>query len=502
MEYLPEALYRAAEVRAADRRAAEQHGLGGGVLMERAGAAALSCLRERFPRARRLAVFCGPGNNGGDGFVLARRAREAGLEVTVTSLSDPAALQGDAQQAWQRWHAAGGATVRFGAGLRIAADVVVDGLFGTGLARAPEGAARAAVDAINGAGCPVLALDIPSGLHADSGRVLGVAVRADVTLSFIGLKAGLFTGLGREHSGLILFDALGVPHDVFSGAVPLARRITPASLYGLLPRRPRQAHKGMAGRVGVLGGQPGMPGAVRLAGEAAYRGGAGLVTLATHPAHAALISAACPELISHGVMDPREALAALASCSVVAFGPGLGQQDWGRALWKAALSLQRPLVVDADALNLLAGERQRRSDWVLTPHPGEAARLLGCTPAAIEADRFAAVRTLVDRYGGVCVLKGSGTLVASEHGPDLWLCDRGNPGMASGGTGDVLTGVIAALCAQGLTPVEAARLGVWAHAVAGDRAAQNGERGMLARDLLAPLRAVLNEREHADRAHG
>lgn len=492
MDHLPEALYRAADTRAADQRAASEYGLAGGVLMERAGKAAFALLRERFPRARRITVVCGPGNNGGDGYVLARLAREAGLEAAVQSPADTAELKGDAAVARAAWHKAGGMVQAFSVERLQACDVIVDALFGTGLERPLEGAWRAAIEAMNASGRPVFAIDIPSGLHADTGRVLGAAVRAVLTLSFIGLKAGLFTGQGREHSGLILFDDLGVPDAVFTGVTPLARRITERNLRGLLAPRARHAHKGDAGRVLVVGGQPGMPGAVRLTGEAAYRAGAGLVVLATHPAHAASIGAARPELIAYGVNDAQTIQSLLTGAHALAVGPGLGQGEWGRGLWQAALAADKPLIVDADALNLLAAQPSSHADWVLTPHPGEAARLLGVSVAEIQADRFAAVRAIAQRYSGVCVLKGSGTLIATNDDQPLWLCDRGNPGLASGGTGDVLTGAIAALLAQGLAPFEAARLGVWAHASAGDRVAANGERGMMASDLLQPLRNILN----------
>jgi ADP-dependent NAD(P)H-hydrate dehydratase / NAD(P)H-hydrate epimerase len=425
--------------------------------------------------------------------VLARLAKEAGLAVVLLSPTDTAGLKGDAASACAAWHKTGGTVQVLSAEHLQACDVIVDALFGTGLERPLEGAWRAAIEAINASGRPVFAIDIPSGLHADTGRVLGVAARAALTLSFIGLKAGLFTGQGREHSGLILFDDLGVPDAIFNGVTPLARRITQRNLHGLLAPRARHAHKGDAGRVLVVGGQPGMPGAVRLAGEGAYRAGAGLVVLATHPAHAASIGAARPELITYGVNDAQAIQPLLTGAHALAIGPGLGQGEWGRALWQAVLAVDKPLVVDADALNLLAAQPSSRADWVLTPHPGEAARLLGVSVAEIQADRFAAAHAIAQRYGGVCVLKGSGTLVSLHGKPSTWLCDRGNPGLATGGSGDVLTGVIVALLAQGLTPIEAARLGVWVHASAGDRATASGERGIMASDLLTPVREIIND---------
>lgn len=497
MEHLPEALYGAAEIREAERRAAMRLNLGGGVLMERAGAAGLALMCERFPRARRISVVCGPGNNGGDGYVLARLARQAGLAVEVMNPVSAPPAAGDAAGAHARWREAGGSLAALDPAALIASDVVVDALFGTGLQRPLEAVWRTAVETMNAAGVPILSLDIPSGLQADTGTILGVAARAQLTLSFIGLKPGLFTASGREQCGIILLDDLGVPPTAFEGLPPAARRLVRHNLRGWLAVRPRHAHKGEAGAVLIIGGQPGMPGAVRLAGEAAYRSGAGLVTVATHPSHAAIIGATRPELIAHG-LDAPGLMELLPRARALAIGPGLGQGAWGQSLWQAALTAQRPMVVDADALSLLAAQSQSRPDWVLTPHPGEAARLLATSIAAVQADRLAAVRAIAARYGGVCVLKGSGTVVAADGEGPVWLCDRGNPGMASGGTGDVLTGVIAALLAQGLPPLAAARLGVWAHASAGDRAARAGERGLLASDLLAPLRALINEIADAD----
>lgn len=493
MDVLPEALYRAADLRRAEQRAKQELGLADGVLMERAGNAALALLREQFPRARRVTIACGPGNNGGDGLVLARFAKEAGLHATVLSPGDLRKNKGEAAAAYDAWCKAGGSTLEFTAEQLADADVLVDALFGIGLERPLEGAWRAAVEALNASGRPILALDIPSGLHADAGQVLGSAVRASATLSFIGLKAGMFTGQGREYCGAIEFNDLGVPSIFFDNAPAAARRISARSLWGLLVPRARHAHKGDGGRVLVVGGQPGMPGSVQLAGTAAYRSGAGLVVLATHPAHAAAVGTAQPELIVQGVNDASSLKPLLAQASVLALGPGLGQSDWARALWQMAAAVSIPCVLDADALHLLAGQVPVASNWVLTPHPGEAARLLGASVAEIQADRFAAARAIAQRYGGVCVLKGSGTIVCTQDDPIPWLCDRGNPGLAIAGSGDVLTGVIAALIAQGLHPKDAARLGVWVHASAGDRLARAGERGLLASDLFAPLRRIIND---------
>jgi hydroxyethylthiazole kinase-like uncharacterized protein yjeF len=490
---IEDSLYSAAQVRELERRNVEDHRILGATLMARAGSAALRVLRARFPRAKRIAVVCGSGNNGGDGYIVAQLAKSAGLEPIVYALGDTAKSPLDATSARTGAQAAGVEIRPFDAtGLRHA-DLIVDALFGIGVDRPLRDAYRAAVDAVNAAGPAVLSIDIPSGLHADTGAVMGSAVCAAVTITFIGSKLGLFTGAGREHAGEILFDDLDVPTDVYENLTPLARRLTPLDLQRLLPRRMRNAHKGSSGHVAVIGGGPGMPGAARLCGEAAYRCGAGLVTLATHPAHAGAIAMQRPEMLTHGVRTAKELKPILTAASVIALGPGLSREPWGKTMWRAALAAKRPTVIDADALNLLAISPAKRSDWVLTPHPGEAARLLKSTPTDVQQNRPAAVRGLLKRYGGVCVLKGSGTLIGAAGEEGLWLCDRGNPGMASGGMGDVLTGVIAALLAQGLTPLDAARVGVWLHATAGDDAAEEGgEVGLLASDLFPHLRHRLN----------
>ncbi len=489
--HLPEGLYRSAQVRALDRRAIEAHGIAGLSLMQRAGEAVLRLLRLRWPRARRIAVVCGPGNNGGDGYVVARLARQAGLEPVVLYMGEPSAT-GDAGAVRAYAEEAGLRPALFAAPLLSGADAIVDALLGTGLARDVGGEWRAAIEAINAAGAPVLAVDIPSGLDADSGRVMGAAVRAAATVSFIGLKPGLFTGAGPTHAGEVLFDDLDVPAAVYADIAPFARRLTAENLAGLLAPRARAAHKGDFGHVLVVGGDRGMPGAVRLAGEAALRAGTGLVTLATHTAHAPVVNAACPELIAVGVSGAADLAPLLARARVVAIGPGLQRGNWGGKLFAAALVARRPLVVDADALYWLAQEPVRHEDWVLTPHPGEAARLLGTTSEAVQAERFAAARAIADKFGGVCVLKGAGTIVCAARDERFDVCDAGNPGMASAGMGDVLTGVVAALLAQGLPPRAAARLGVWLHARAGDAAAgQGGEIGLVASDLFAPLRRLV-----------
>jgi hydroxyethylthiazole kinase-like uncharacterized protein yjeF len=478
-----------AQARALDRRAIEVLGVPGFELMRRAAAAALSSLRRHWPQARRIAVHCGPGNNGGDGFLLATLAREAGLQVDAFALGE--ASSGDAAMARKAWQDAGGAVRLWQPGDALPeVDVHVDALYGTGLRRAPEPAVAVAalIEAINASGVPVLALDVPSGLDADTGQIPGAAIRADVTVSFIAAKRGLHTGRAANVVGALELDALGLPESLWLGTSPDAHLLAAAHL----PPRPRDANKGTNGHVLAIGGEHGMAGAIRLSGEAALRAGAGLVSVATRAEHLLALNAARPELMAHGVNGPQALEPLLARASVLAVGPGLGQGAWGHALWLTALDSGKPLVLDADGLNLLAREPRRFAQpAVLTPHPGEAARLLGSSIAEVEADRFAAVRALAERFHAAVVLKGSGSLIAAPDGC-LDVCPWGNPGMASGGMGDLLTGIVAALLAQGCDAWQAACLGVGLHARAGDCAARQGERGLLATDLLAPLRALGN----------
>ncbi len=497
MRRLPNALYTADEVRELDRLAIEEFAIPGATLMEYAGKAAFDAIREKWPRARKLAVLVGTGNNGGDGFVVATLARAADYEVRLFQVGDASRLKGDALTMAQRWQDTGGEIETFTAALDLGGiEIVVDGLLGTGLNAEVTGDWAAAIRAINNSHAAVLALDIPSGLDANSGAVLGVAVNAHLTVTFIGLKRGLFTGAGPRQVGQLVYDDCHVPPDVLMKISPSCSRLGFKGLGHLLGSRPRDMHKGQCGHVLVIGGESGMSGAVRLASEAAARVGAGLVSVATRPVHAASISAACPELMAHPVDTVAALRPLLAKASVIAIGPGLGQSDWSKQMLSAVLEQDRPMVVDADALNLLAEEPLERSQWILTPHPGEAARLLDTDTATIQQDRFGAVTKLQQRYGGTVILKGAGTLVASSDMP-LGLCSEGNPGMASGGMGDVLTGVIAGLLAQRVQTdtmqALAARLGVCVHGRAADIAAhEDGERGLLASDVIAKLRETVN----------
>lgn len=497
MSQLPHNLYTPAQVRELDRIAIQEHEISGTVLMERAGAAAFNLLQQRWPEAKNVTVICGTGNNGGDGFVIARLAHEKQVQVKVYQLGDASHIQGDALAALQRlegagvsikpWIASGAATENF-----AGADVIVDALLGTGFEGEVTGDYQQAINGANESGIRILAIDVPSGLNAETASVSSSTIQADCTISFIGMKQGLLTGRAKDVTGELVFDDLRVPAAIYEKQTPSAQLINYDELKSLLTKRPACAHKGQFGHVLVIGGDTGMPGAVRMAGEAAQRVGAGLVSIATRKEHAAMISSTRPELMCHGVESAEDLKPLLKKATIVAIGPGLGTSDWAEELKSEVMTTDIPMVVDADAINLLAKEKFRRDNWVLTPHPGEAARLLGAKTEEIQNNRFAMTQQLVEQFDGTVVLKGAGTLVAQQGTPTA-ICCGGNPGMASGGMGDVLTGVIAGLMAQGIPAFEAAQLGVCIHARAGDMAvASVGERGLLATDLMSGLRRLVN----------
>ena len=489
MKQLPNNLYTAEKTRELDRVTIEEFEVSGTVLMERAGTVAFDLLQQRWPDAKTLCIVCGTGSNGGDGFVVARMAHEQGQKVEVLIVGDGNKIKGDALAAKQRLEGCGVNTQVYGNGKLPLADIVVDAVFGTGLKGEVSGDAVYAINAINQHGTPVLALDIPSGLLADTGHILGDVVQADVTISFVGLNQGLLTAKGPDYCGELIFDDLQIPHGV-ALKVPASVKRLDSSILAFKERK-KESHKGLFGHLLVIGGDIGMSGAARLACEAALRTGAGLVSLATRYAHASMVNGARPEIMSYPAERENEIQFLIEKANVIAIGPGIGKSEWAATLFAAAITSEKPLVVDADAINLLAIENIKRDNWILTPHPGEAARLLDITIEEVQADRFSTVQKIAEKFGGTVVLKGNGTLVYSDGG--TYLCDKGNPGMASGGMGDVLTGVIASLLAQGFSLTDAATVGVYLHSAAGDAAAKGmGERGLLASDLMPSIRRLIN----------
>lgn len=488
MQKLPTTLYCTRQIQELERLAIQQYGIAGFELMTQAGSEVFQCLQNQWRDVETVAVFCGIGNNAGDGYIVAKLALAAGLQVNVYALAEPAKLKGDAYKAYREYREAGGTVIPFSAAeCCLSADVIVDALLGTGLDRIVSGLYAEAMAIINRSLAHVIAVDIPSGLCADTGMVKGCAVKADCTVTFIGLKQGLFTGMAADYCGEVVYASLSVPDEIFPSVPSAVYRVTKQPL----PRRSRCAHKGNSGHVLVIGGDLGYSGAARLAGEAALRVGAGLVGLATRPEHAGHMNIGRPELMCHGVTTARQLEVLLEKAGVVVVGPGLGQSDWGQVLFNAVISSEKPLVIDADGLNLLAHTDFNSAHWILTPHPGEAARLLSCSTAQVQQDRYEAVQAIQNQYGGIAVLKGAGTLIASDH--DIAVSGTGNPGMASGGMGDVLSGVIAGLLAQGLPLKEAAQQGVYLHGQAADLSAEkDGETGLLASDLMPFLRVMVN----------
>ena len=509
---LPRNLYSAARVQQLDRVAIDELGIAGFKLMQIAGTVAFNALLEHWPQAQRLIVFTGAGNNGGDGYIIAGLAREQGFSVNVVQVGNASALSEDGKLAHSYAVERSASMIEFSefeSELQFGHpnSVIVDALLGTGLDRDVAGNYQLAIDCINASGLPVLAVDIPSGLNADTGIAMGSTVVAAVTVTFIGMKQGLLTGQGRDFAGTVIFNNLDVPDEVYtrdSSPPPSACRIDINYVTQFLAPRTRSSHKGKHGHVLVIGGDYGYGGAALMAAEAAQRAGAGLVSVLTRSAHRPAYLARRPELMVLGTEDEDAGIEALlARADVIAIGPGLGRSEWSRKLLQLALGAQvsanTPLVVDADALNLLServesGAPGKRENWILTPHPGEAAALLGCAVTEIQFDRFWAVAELNKRWGGCCLLKGSGSLICTTNADQpIYLSTEGNAGMASGGMGDVLSGVAASLVAQGMTLTQSLCSAVCIHGEAADLAmAAGGQRGMAATDLLPFIRQLVN----------
>lgn len=494
-ENLPEPLYTAAGIRELDRIAIEDYGIPGITLMRRAGRVCFDRLIASWPDTKRLTLFCGGGNNAGDGYVIAGLAAQRGLKTQVIWVSSPDKLKGDALRAYE-WAVQFELSLeRFTKKITIQGEVVVDALLGTGLTSPVRDHYLSAIDCINGSGKPVLAVDIPSGLDADTGSILGGCVRADVTVTFIGFKQGLLTHFGPEMAGLLLFDDLTIPAAVFTRVEPSVHRLRLARQLSQLQRRNRNAHKGQHGHLLVIGGDYGMAGAVSMASEAAARVGAGLVSVVTRAEHVAPLIARRPEIMVHGVNSRQQLEPLMDRFNCIVVGPGLGRSAWSEQMLQVILATNLPLVVDADALNLIAErEATDRQNWIMTPHPGEAARLLGCQTMEIQRDRYKSIIRLQQKYHGTILLKGAGTLL--QDPVETSLCPYGNPGMAVAGMGDVLSGVIGGLLAQGMSLSPAAKLGVCLHSRAADLIAKEcGERGILATDLMPWLQRLVNSEE-------
>jgi NAD(P)H-hydrate epimerase len=505
----------AAAMQELDRRTIDEVGLPGMVLMENAGRGAAEAIQARFAALfpGPVLVLCGRGNNGGDGLVIARHLREADWQVTTLLLAERSGLSADAAAMLKVFEASGGVVVaapdeqRLSAALALAAGcrLCVDALLGTGCARAPAGHLAQAIDWLNRQAAPVVAVDLPSGVDASNGRVPGSAVRAALTVTFALPKIGLFSYPGAGYAGEVVTVPIGMPRCLTAAAPDDCLLIDAGEARSLLPPRPADGHKGTFGHLLVVAGSLGKSGAAVMTATAGLRAGAGLVTLAC-PADLQLVAAAhlvevmtAPFTAVDGVISLQamaELLELSAGKQAVALGPGLGTtEEAGATVRRFLKESPLPVVLDADGLSALAGHLQilaqrRDRPTVLTPHPGEMSRLCGRPVAAIQADRIAVARDFASTHGVVLVLKGARTVTACPDGR-VYLNGSGHAGMASGGMGDVLTGLIGGLLAQGLAAGAAAALGVYLHGLAGDRLRlQHGDAGLLATDLLRELPAA------------
>jgi len=495
-------------MRKLDRQAIEGLGIPGALLMENAGRAVAEEVWRRW-RPRRVAVVAGKGNNGGDGFVVARHLSNRGVEVAVFLLARGQELRGDAQLNWRIWCQMGGHVQEVLSEEALEAlslrqfDVLVDAIFGTGLSSEVRGLQRRAIELINAAERPVAAVDIPSGVEASSGRVLGVAVRADLTVTFALAKVGQAVWPGLAQVGELVVADISIPRRLLEEADTPYELLEPGELPSVPPRSP-WAHKGNFGHLLVVAGSPGKTGAAALCAQAAARSGAGLVTLIVPQSLNPILEVKLTEAMTEPVPDEdgflgpsslEAALQAAQGKTALVLGPGIStRQSTVRFVGEFLERVRLPLVIDADGLNCLT--RLPRGlelvkGAVLTPHPGEMARLVGCTPGEVQAQRLEVARQWAQRWEVVLVLKGARTVIANPQGR-AFINPTGNPGMASGGMGDVLTGMIGSFVAQGMGPLEAAKLGVFLHGAIADRLARGrGQLGMLAGELIEGIPQAL-----------
>lgn len=486
-------LYTTEQIRQLEQAAVKQ-GITGDIMMQKAGTAVLQVITKHWPNASSIIVFCGAGNNGGDGYIVACEAAKKGLNVEVRHLEELSKLKNEALHAMQACKKQGVIIKSFDVSESLTADVFVDALLGIGLKGQVKQSYTKAIDYLNNSIADIIAVDIPSGINADTGAVLGNAVIANCTVTFIGIKQGLLTGYAPDYCGDLICNNLDIPQQLFTQVKHNAEIIALDDYENNFIPRMLTANKGDFGHVLVIGGDLGMSGAPHMTACGALRVGAGMLTVATRPEHATVLNIAQPEIMCHGIKTAKELITLIKKVSVIAIGPGLGQSAWSELVLKTTLkhAANKPLVIDADALNLLAKTPSSQNNWILTPHPGEAARLLKTDTKTICDDRFAAIANIQKKYGGICVLKGAGSLIYDGENP-VKICTAGNPGMASGGMGDILTGIIAGLVAQNLPLEIAAECGVCLHAEAADIAADAcGERGLLATDLLPYLQKLVN----------
>lgn len=499
------ALYSADQIKKIEQRYAQEPHTGTYALMEKAGASAFHHLISAWPDARKIIVVTGKGNNAGDGFIVATLAAERRLKVDLVHLADPTLLKGDALIAYKKMPNRV-IKVRSVKEVKFSSyDVIVDAMLGTGIKGKLQEPYVTVIKRINANQIPVLAIDIPTGVEANTGFVHNEAVRANLTVTFVANKKGMYTGDSANYRGRVILSELDIPSHFYDQQTFHLFSKNWLSLKHKLKPREASCHKGKFGHTIIIGGHRGMSGAAVLASTAAARSGSGLTTAWVDDDCAKVVVSHTPEVMAKGIDIEsiyQQVKSLIQTNATLVLGPGLGRTSWSKE-WINALSENEELrkvnqIWDADALNWLSefsdsSLNQHNSHRILTPHPGEAARLLGTSIDLVQQDRYQAAQSIASQYGGVCVLKGSGTIIADEHGFQV-VCPVGNPGMASGGMGDVLAGLIGGLLAQGFSLMDAAMLGVCIHGEAADRAAGTGKhyRGLLASDLFEFFPALLN----------
>jgi ADP-dependent NAD(P)H-hydrate dehydratase / NAD(P)H-hydrate epimerase len=511
-------LLDAKQSRELDRLSREKYGIDSYALMTRAGDAVARALLERFRDAARagVTVVAGRGNNGGDGFVAARKLTQEGVAVRVVLLARAGDLKGDAARAGDEFKAAGGAIIEATAEAAVPAalaarpGVIIGAIFGTGLNAEVAGIARRAIELVNAMHAPVIAVDIASGVSADTGAIMGIAMRASLTVTFGYAKYGHVSFPGADYCGALEVANIGFAPGAIGEIAPRGRYLEVADVRHLVHRRPMNSHKGNYGHVMVIAGSLGKSGAALLASRGALRMGAGLVTAAVPQSVQTIVAGDCDELMTEPIADcdghfdgahaPSVLRPLISGKDALVVGPGIGLTDDTRKLieWliNEGASPHRPLLIDADGLNALAAlgcesARAAKGAVILTPHPGEAARLLGESTAEVNADRIGAARRLAERTGAHILLKGARSVVAAADGV-LHVNSSGNPGMATPGMGDALSGMVGALLGQGMGPLDALALGTFLHGFAADRIATRvGRVGYLAGDVIEELPAAL-----------
>tara|TARA_Y100001935_G_C17311742_1_gene517087 strand:+ start:1778 stop:3295 length:1518 start_codon:yes stop_codon:yes gene_type:complete len=496
IEKLPHALYTAKQLKYFDRQIFERFKISEDVMAERAGTAAFKLAYEKWPEVKTCHVFCGLGKNGEDGFVFALKAKAAGWNVCVSLVSSNDISKNEYGKYANEWISKNETNEDLKS-LPYDCDLIIDSILGIGLSRVVDGSIKEAVEVINEHSAPTLSIDIPTGLDSDTGAILGVAVKADITITFVGLKQGMFSADGVDCCGSIFFDSIGIPAAIYASQILSCRRLSWHSQSSFLMPREKSSYKGNFGHLLVIGGDYGLGGAVRLAGEAALRTGAGLVSVATREENIAGLQATRPEIMAYGINAPEEISDLIQKADAVVIGPGLGLGNWGRRLVKYVLNRKNKIIIDADALKILPGLladlTQKLNSFIYTPHLGEAEIMGAGSITDIYSNRFQAAETLQKKYSGCVVLKGPGTIISTSAKVPLAICSDGNPGMASGGMGDALAGIIGSFYAQNFSARDASELGVCLHSAAADQAAKSGEKGLLASDLMPYLKKLLNK---------